>query len=767
MPVLWHDDRQVVVSAQDNNGVVWAIGGRPREALLRWKDGQWFEVSDASDWDGSRERRFSEDIRNQRPMGILGADQAGALAMWPSAEGGVESLWESKDPLPEQLENKTPGMHLIRYFGYRHTIDQARLRLGQGMRVGIVGVARHSTEYRYNFSWRNAPVNAVLAGADSPWLLASEHESVGTVGLYTLNEPGPVVSVGVMRSFGSTDIQSRALRQPRAAMDGKGTIWLWGERSPRFENRRPKDKRYFACFRDGEFDLSPEIKGLSTEEDVTEFVMLPDGRGAVLAVRGEGLWTVDLDERTAVRRDSPPLPTGAPIWSWQAWPDDMEVVLAADETHLGESNHRGFWAVLWLRKDGTWSERGRFRVDTWQGHSVRPLPECPLHWTRWDNHLILTGPRNAWVLSLADDSTKAVALNWRFGVGISRPKAAYALSSDQELLLIGEDAAVLLKPGQVAERLSAGSAPIIRMEECLRGTDGGLYCIEEVGPRARDIVHWDGNTVRRYPMPPECNYGTLRQDGPGRLWLTRGSNDPAWMLRPADANPRWKQYERLLDLIAEYAVDGGAKRLDTLRNETSPSPPPAWDGKGRAFVMLGPGEYGLYADGAWTNLPKHAHSRTATSLRFGEQGEPMVTISSPDNTVDELWSWHADSSWQAKGTVPSRYAERRETAKAPRPEPPDWVRAGLPKDPDGSDYMTIVPDATDGWWVVFNKKLWRANNGAVRPALREEIGDPWMIGAGSLLEPVEMDARGNRYFWSYDEVIIVPPAAMAPWLTVR
>lgn len=756
-PAVHHVERIIAASAQDRQGDVWAVGAHP-EKLLLWGGDDWVEVSDASSWDGSLAQNFKRRIAQGGPINIMGRAQAGVLAMWPSPEGGVESLWESEEPLPgiEPTETSAPLLRASRLYRYRHTKDLPRTPLGEERRTWPHVSNPLAESHRLGDAWKSAPIREVMPQGHTVWLLTTPQYDVGAVGLFAFeqeSQPG-------LRAFPATGLRTLRLYQPRAVAAGDGAIWLWGA-SHSTRPPAPARPRFFARFFEGNYDLAPAIEGLPAAQEIDTFVASADGAQAVVAVQDHGLWSVDLDARRAVARNSPPLPAQARIWSWQGWDDGLEVVLASEDPT--SSNRQSFWAALWMKNADGWSRRGRFRVDTWQGSALRPLPAKPLKWLRWDNHLILTGPRRAHVLSLHDHAAEPVMLDWRKGFRLRNPDAAYLLPRSNELLMVGSTTA-RLRAGELSSLLAAESSPIIRMDECLRGVDGRLFTIETLGPSVRRLAEWDGTVVRYHPIPSECSHGNIRQDSTGRLWLAGGANDAAWTLLPTDTEPRWQRHERLLDVIADYASLPGEKSLHTLRNETPPAVPPAFHPGGRALAMTGHGEFSLFSkDDGWLALPKLEGRRQTMSLDFSEQGDPRVSFSTTDIHQDEIWIWTPSAGWQAVGMSPSRYARRSEQAKtASAVKPPDWIQEALPRRAAGAAPSQIVADHDGTWWAISNNQLWRAREGSVRLALHPGIGHPWMSGAANLLETVETDERGNRYAWYYDEVVIVPSSALAP-----
>lgn len=94
--VMMHGEARTLIrlSAQDHKGEVWAID--TSEKLLRWIDNGWRETADSSAWEGSLRHSYRQ--ADSTGLFFLHADglppPAGPSALWPSAQDGVESLWE-------------------------------------------------------------------------------------------------------------------------------------------------------------------------------------------------------------------------------------------------------------------------------------------------------------------------------------------------------------------------------------------------------------------------------------------------------------------------------------------------------------------------------------------------------------------------------------------------------------------------------------------------------------------------------------------------
>jgi hypothetical protein len=736
------------------------VGAQP-ESLLRWQNNAWVEISDASDWDGSRGQRWRENLSANEPIGLMGPDQAGVLALWPSPHGGVESLWASTEPRKrrksdqsEQVDNIT---RTTRLYHYRHTGEQSRLRLREAHYVSRI--TSTSTQYVYGDAWTAAPLRHLMPHADGVWLLASEQSNVGSLGLRYFSN---LAQERALAEFPATNLDVRRLYQPRAVLDAHAAIWLCGETSPWSRNQKLDKPRFFARFHDGSYDFAPAIKDLPARDEVTEFALLPGGTQAVAAVAGAGLWTIDLQPPFhAKSRSSPPIPPNTEIWSWQGWADGMEAVLASDPDEANRANHEAFWAVLWLKTGDSWAERGRFRVDTWQGYGMRQLPATPLKWIRWDDHLILTGNRRLYVLSLRNPSAKAVPLDWSYGFMTTRPKAAYTNPAGDELIVVG-NSTTRLRSGELAARLATEPSPIVELEDCLRGADGHLFAVMLLGPGRYRLAHWNGWSLVYYSLPPDATGRTLLQDDTGRLWLIDQAEKPAWTLNPLASAPEWKRYDRLLNLIADYARMPGPKNLRGLQNSNFVLP--AWNSDGRVMVQTSHQNYQILTPEGWISLPKLEAERGAESVSFSTAGAPEVAIHSDDSNLNQLWRWQESAGWRPAGTLlPSRYGRRSEAAAKPVPEPPEWIKTALGPIPAFRVGPTIVAENDRTWWVLYGNQVWRAEAGLVSPALRANISHPWMRdGATSLLQAVETDTLGNRYFWYYDEVVIVPTTALAP-----
>ncbi|MFA6288670.1 MAG: hypothetical protein WC661_14900 [Opitutaceae bacterium] len=750
--IFQHDARTVLVSAQDKEGNVWAIGFP--EALLRWTPEGWTEVGSAKEWEGSRSHRWALGAALNEKLMSMDGPNAGVLAMWPSPEGGVESLWEAHDP----LKKRTPpdaGSRASAYdpnrgaglFHYRHTLTQTCQPLHKSHRSWIQPVNALENDYRFYHEWESAPIYRVATVKGAPWFLTSRTEWAASLALWTFaDEPDG------LRSFPATALKFSGLYQPRIQPDAFGAVWLWGEQiGPSSWRSKTKGEptRFFARFADLQFDFQPVIDGFP-KEDVTEFVAIDNGTRAVAGVEGKGLWTIDLAARRAQPRHSPPLPEQCKIWSWQGWDDGMEAVLASDPDDQSGNRHDAFWAVPWIKQDGIWRAHGRFRVDNWHGSGERAVPGRKLSWLRWDGHLILTGPRPVYVLALKSLDATIEKLDSIRGFSGRNSQAAYLLSTD-EVLIVGSTA-VVLKPGELARSLRAAPSPIITLRDAFRGNRDAILALTLTGPKDRQVDYWDGQRLHTWPVPDESG-SSLMQDSQDVLWLAGKPEALAWTLDPKEPSPQWKRHDRLLDLVAAYS--GSTQERTMKMAPTDARDGPAFHGDGQALLWAGGGNYDHLSAAGWKRLTPLKLNGGIKELQFSPDGFPeVVTYGSPDQ--DKVWRHTEGSGWSEHGTQPSRAAKERAAQRAAPPPSRNLFQEIVTRD----RYLgSPVADSAGVAWLIHEGNLWAAKSGKVQKAFPEGMAHPWMSALLGLTS-VNHDSQGNSYFWSYDSVSIVPKAIL-------
>ncbi len=740
--IFQHDAQPVGLSAQDNAGEVWAIGYSD-EKLLRWTDAGWLEMADAAPWEGTYSNFIHQSVHRGRfPVQLSDSPPpAGAIALWPAREGGVESLWELREPASPDVTN---GHSVARLFHYRHTIAEPWVRLGSAERRWVKPKDRYAPGYAENEAWKSAPFYRLIPRADHLSLLSVQPERVRSLGVWTFDrthglQPTPL-----------TSIPASSLRKPRITLDASGALWLWGEQADPYNSR--EHPRFFTRFADGKCDSAPQINGLPASAPITEFVTLGDGRMAVAALENEGLWTIDLLAATATRRSSPPLSAAAKIWSWQTWPDGLEVALASDPEDPVAHHHEYFWAVPWVRQNGEWRAYGRFLYNAQRGSAMlATTAETAARWLRYDDHLILTGPHRTQVLALNESDAMIRPFDWRLGARGHFPSGAFILPSGQAL--VTGISSVIVNPGELAAALAQPPPALITFSEPVPGDDGALAALRAIGPAEKVIDYWDGQRLHRLATPEGDRHHSfkLMQDSTRRLWLIRGAEYPAWVLDPAHPDAAWQRHETLLSLVAEQALAGKATGLSAKRSEENGRP--VWHESGQALLWLGGGNVTHFKAGTWTSLPALKTNSGIAGLRFSEDGFPEALLYQ-SLELEQIWRYHDESGWTALGGQPSRYAREeaaREKQSSPPPEnvfndvwPANQVRPRPVSSEDGT------------WWLLKDGELWRCDKGISRRALPATLRTPWTTKEWYDLHSVGQDTRGNYYFWQYSDVTVVP-----------
>lgn len=736
-----NDSRRVGLSAQDNAGEVWAIGA-PDEKLLRWTGRGWTEMAGATAWEGSYANLIHQSARrgNFPARTEHSPPPAGIIALWPSPQGGIESLWESREPASPDAPNE---QQVARLFHYRHTVAEPWIHLGSGERTWIKPKDTFARGYDENDAWKSAPFYRLIPTADQLWLLSSQQERTRSLGIWSFDR-----SHG-LRPAPLTAIPASSLRKPRMALDAYGALWLWGEQADPYNS---KDKpRFFTRFADGKFDPTPKIKGLPESSAITEFVTFDEGRSAVAALENDGLWTIDLLSATAKRRSSPPLRATSKIWFWQVWPDGLEVALASDpEDHVAH-HHEYFWAVPWVRQKGEWSARGRFLYNSSHGSAILATVGKTACWLRYDGHLILTGPYRAHVLSLNQSDSVIRPLDWRIGSRGHFPSGAYVLPSG-EAVVTGLSS-VILKPGELTAALAQPSPAIITFSEPVQGIGDTLAALEEIGPGKRVVNYWDGQRLHQWAAPAEArNYSyKLMQNSDGRLWLSCGPEDPAWVLDPAVPEATWQRHENLRVLVTEQATAGKETWLAAKRSEENSRP--VWHKNGQALLWTGGGDVSFFKAGAWKPLPPLKANGGIAGLQFSEDGHPEATLYESLET-EQVWRYLDERGWITRGAQPSRYAREEAARKKHAVAPPENVFKGVR--PADQVQPRPVVDSHGTWWLLKDGVLWRDDQGISRRALPETLRVPWSTREWYDFHSVCQDSRGNHYFWMYSDVTIVP-----------
>ncbi|CAM2985150.1 hypothetical protein [Rariglobus hedericola] len=734
------DSRPVGLSAQDNTGEVWAIGFSD-EKLLRWTSQGWKEMADATPREGSLAHLIHQSAqRGSFPVTTSHSPPpAGIIALWSSPQGGVESLWELREPASPEAPNE---QQVARLFHYRHTLPEPWIRLGLSERRWVKPKDLFARGHDENEAWKSAPFYRLIPTENHLWLLSSPQERTRSLGVWNFDR-----SHG-LQSFPLTSIPASSLRKPRMALDASGALWVWGEQADPYNSK--DHPRFFTRFADGKFDATPKISGLP-DSAITEFVTLEEGRTAVAALENEGLWTVDLISSTGTQRSSPPLPAAAKIWFWQAWPDGLEVALANDPGDNPARHHEYFWAVAWVRQNGEWRAHGRFHYNSSQGSAMLATTGKGARWIRYDGHLILTGPHRAHVLALNQPDAVIRPLGWRIGSRGHFPSGAYVLPSGEAI--VTGISSVILKPGELAAALAQPEPAIITFSEPVQGIGDTLAALEEIGPGKGVVNYWDGQRLRQWAAPEDDKYNALKlmQDSERRLWLLKGAEDPVWVLDPGHPEPIWQRHKNLRARVAEEASSGKPTWLAAKRSEENNRP--VWHSNGQALLWLGGDAVSLFKANAWKSLPPLKNNGGIAGLQFSADGHPEVSLYESLET-EQVWRYQDESGWRQQSSQPSRYAREQADRKKASVTPPESIFKGLR--PAGQVWPSPVVDSHGTWWLLKDGELWRDDGGVSRRALPATLRVPWTTREWYELHSVRQDIKGNHYFWMYSDVTIVP-----------
>jgi|GEM_PF-5838789 hypothetical protein len=766
--------RGLMVSGQDAEGRVWGVGRdtRYREILVRWEDGAWRKVVADIEWPGSSWAELRDEAGRFRRISSHGP-RSGVVALTVAPDGAVWSWWEAKhemkDDEPAQASDEGPSVSASpkaarlksRLHAYRHSLDKPWELMGSWLRKGPRPAFSRGRGGPVG-NWEAMPIRRLFHTGPKLWALCADDQRADGAVLWELDpgsEEGAAHALPI--PAGAT------FATPRIAIDAWERVWLWAET---IENLGPgSSPRLFVRFENGVFDPAPVIKGLP-EGEITAFELDVSRRSAVAAMRGAGLWRIDLVTLHAEPRNSPPRERLGRVWKLQTWPDGLEAALAGDDEEARWENHVNHWGRLWIRTPGAevWTERGRVRVENWQGSALRPMPMRELRWHRHDDHLFLTGARRVWVWRLdgAEPFQPPRPLDWSIGAETWGSGAAYPLGNDGLLLAswneTGSAPTQWLPPGRVAALMRREPSPIRRIDNATLGDDGAIWSVRAAGPRTSELLRWKDGVWRSWPKPGDEGSGReFALDTLGRAWIYSSADEPAWVLAPEPPGAGWVEHASLRRLIEEtLAARPGLRLLPTRQSEGLRLP--VWNAGGVALVWEKGNEFHLWREGRWTPLdgPTESSMHGPVDMGLDEKGRPWVSTSLSTER-NRRWMLDSAGAWTPGGEVESRYA-RIVAEEAARPAAPEWFTEA-PEVKTAGPTMAWAVDSSGAWWCFpLNRRPLRGRDGRIWPATREDVPDPWRAGLNiHTVQRVDIGGDGSARIWSHDLVTVVPAAALA------
>lgn len=672
-------------------------------------------------WPG-RERPFSLDAPRS-------AGRSGIFALGVGPDGRLWSWWELAEP---QTADAFTVNGTRRWYAYRHDAKGAAEAAGEW--------AETWTRQR-SVAWRGEPlfsIRRIVWSHGEAWILRGDGMSNqgATLTRLRLNgEVGPVFSLPFDRK--------RSTGMPDAAEDAWSRIWLWAAGS------LSEGTRYLGVFDGERFDWEPRIENLPDGE-ITHWQPAADGRSAVVAVRGAGLWDVDLKRLRANARVSPGLKSGDSVIAWQAWPDGVEVVLVKEPAFKRD------WTSVWIRESGGWTKRGGFPRESIGLLRNASSQARAFGWCRAKGWLLMTGQRNLWAWPITGTSGAPRRLDWRIDLETTGAAAAYVMNDNRILILGGSErrfAPTALPAGHgLRGLLRSPHSPIEHSENALPSGDGAIWTRRQVGADKMETLRWREGKWTSWQEPDEVRlWDMFALDSLGRVWIYDNMDRPAAMLDPLQPEQGYQTHTSLRKLLETEAASGRDFILRATHDYLYRDRPVVWGGA--VLVSISYRHFELWRAGKWTVLPE-IPGGLPSEIGFAGTGNPWGRVlGQQPRKLDAAGAWVETASDDGMRFGWKLVETGFESSRAP-----DWLRSEIEKYQAG--YAAPWQDSRGDWWAVLNNGLLRGREGLVWSAIRKGVPNPWSAGVGHARR-VERMPDGSMQFWAGDSVTLVPAAALA------
>lgn len=505
--------------------------------------------------------------------------------------------------------------------------------------------------------------------------------------------------------------------------DAKGTLWF----GPHEGATNAWSLRGFLKYDGTAFTRVGMPKNLREDARVTYFA--PMGKSCLwLAVTGPtgnlrdvgGLLEYDLESGLSAKV---PEPEPGAFWKVQYF------ACAGDSAYVSaEKTGRNTGFDLWRLRDGVWA---RLLC------GYNPLGQSARGWQqfllRTSTGVIVSGDRETpWFAS--DNGAHAIQLQWQAGLPMTVVERFLPLGNDRYLAIGGKRAfmgELKLPPPSVSQNRVQELAVYRGWSLDTRG-----HAWASLAEAREALSEWDGRHWIRHPIPASLtNFGSIRADTKGRVWMFPASNEDAAGFYDS-LQDTWRTYPTV---EAAFADVSGDLPVFTGNRPQYFTPESA---SGHRIVYAKESAIAYFDGTAWkrwklTEIKPGQRFWFRGAPFFSPDGRLCVSLMASNLPKENTWQWDESQSWQPCA-IANRYPDPDAPGAHPLPPEPEIPEGCVTRRPDSS-----VIDNLGTTWLSWQGELYRAVPGLCEPVFAKTMPHPFRDGRK--LVAAWVDAYGNTF----------------------
>jgi hypothetical protein len=455
------DQTRITMTAQDDDGVVWAVGFGFAGGVYRWEGNHWARAA-------------------------VQSEGSFALGIWKGPDGGVVVAWQ-----------QMPGG--VTLMGYRG--DQSKL-------LGVLSVQAPAP--RVFSTPRVFP-----APPDSLWITINDGR------IYRLGQDG---HIKLAYTFPPGELSTYIHPPGRPAMypplqatsDGQGRTWFWVDSGWRYPNWRPLEG--FLIYDGHSFVYHRAITGLP--DATVSFLGMADEKHLLAGILRNGLYSIDTVKLEAHRIPEPEPGAFERITKIFQIGKDVYVVAYPFSEPVAETASHRLSSVLWRLRKGGWQKTltGIDDIPDAAIASSRPWLATP------EGLWLGSGGTGLWLIPSRSRVPQLVnwqqgfpldSVNRLYALGDGRMLAV----SFQPSRSVAFNTNSMLQPARPPKDVQVlNTFTSLQPDQQFR-----MWGILTLGDRALD--EWDGEKWVAHPLPESVNpvfINGVDADSEGRIWLFPG-----------------------------------------------------------------------------------------------------------------------------------------------------------------------------------------------------------------------------------------------------